>query len=67
VDVTNGVEFLHVAARISAFEEAIRSSLAKEFLALVAELEKYYVARNCEHNSLYNIRISALLHIGLTV
>jgi len=67
VDVTNGVEFLHVAARISASQEAIRSSLSKECFALVAELEKHYVARNCAHNFLYNIRISALLHIGLSV
>jgi hypothetical protein len=36
VDVTNGVEILNVAARLSASQEAIRSSFSKEFLALVA-------------------------------
>jgi hypothetical protein len=36
VNVTNGVEILRVAARLSASQEAIRSSLSKEFLALVA-------------------------------
>jgi hypothetical protein len=55
-DVTNGVEIIHVAARPSASQEAIRSSLSKEFLALIAQLEEHYVARNCEHIFLYNIR-----------
>lgn len=35
VEVQNGLDILHVAARMSASQEKIRSSLSKEFLMLI--------------------------------